>query len=95
MFIGRNTVNIHEVVLLWLSMLELIGVVCALFQEISFLRSVDSVENVAHFGWFGPGQRRGRSLRLRLLCKDVLELTGTALGEVLNWHNAILEFGSC
>ena len=76
-------------------MLELIGVVCALFQEIPFLRSVDSVENIAHFGWFRPGHRRGRSLRLRFLCKDVLELTGTALGEVLNRHNAILEFGSC
>ena len=57
------------------------------------MRSVDSVENIAHLGWFGPGQRSGRSLRLRLLCKDVLELTGTALGKVLNWHNAILKFG--
>lgn len=57
------------------------------------MRSVDSVENIAHFGWFGPGQRRGRSLRLQLLCKNVLELTGTALGKVLNRHNAILKFG--
>ena len=75
-------------------MLELKCVVCALFEEVPFLRSVDSVENIAHFGRFGLGHRSGRSLRLRLLCKDVLELTGTAFGEVFNRHYAILKFGS-